>query len=336
MNKLRLLITTFPRCDWRVSQNISWCRPWSSCNIDRMLRLLVFTLLLGCSATLADIAEIGAGQPAYVLQLPDSVEDVVIVETDTSTLYRYGQGQNSVEVRDTAYVSIGENGVGKNRSWDRRTPLGIYFVRDQLDTTRLHEKYGPTAFPLDYPNIRDRLMKRSGDGIWIHGVASNGGRRPPLDTDGCIALPNDELLALADKLVPLVTPVIIVREMRWRDPGQIAVLRDDLTNALENWAQSYRSGDLHGYLSMYAESFEFRGMPRSEWAAFRMATFATAVSGFVLDQVLLLADPEDANLYLSRFRQRISDGEGTVETIKRLYWQRSADGELRIVAEDNG
>jgi hypothetical protein len=55
-----------------------------------------------------------------------------------------------------------------------------------------------------------------------------------------------------------------------------------------------------------------------------------------LHEVLLLADPEEAGLYLSRFRQRIGDDERTVETIKRLYWQRSADGNLRIVAEDNG
>ena len=285
---------------------------------------------------MADVTTTDAGLPAYVLQLPESVENILIVETDTSTLHRYGRGQNAPVSRDTRYVSIGENGVGKQRAWDRRTPLGIYFISEQLDTRGLHEKYGPTAFPLDYPNVRDRSMQRGGDGIWIHGVAPQGGRRPPLDTDGCIALANDELLVLADKLIPLVTPVVITRKIEWQGPQQIAALRDELNVALEAWAKSFESGDLHRYLSSYAESFDYRGMKRSEWAAYRMSTFTRAVRGFELDEVLLLADPEETELYLSRFRQKVSDDERTVETTKRLYWQRSADGNLRIVAEDNG
>jgi hypothetical protein len=279
-----------------------------------MIRPLALPFLIGCSVTMADVAMTDGSLPAYVLQLPNSVEDILIVESDSSTLYRYGRGQNTLEARDTHYVSIGENGVGKQRPWDRRTPLGIYFISEQLDTSLLHEKYGPTAFPLDYPNVWDRSMRRSGDGIWIHGVGPESGKRAPLDTDGCIALSNDELLTLADRLIPLVTPVVISRKIDWQEPQQIAALRDELNAALDTWAGSFRSGDLHGYLSLYAEKFEYRGMTRSEWLAFRTLTFTAAVSGFAVDEVLLLADPEEAGLYLSRFRQRIGDDERTVET----------------------
>ena len=55
-----------------------------------------------------------------------------------------------------------------------------------------------------------------------------------------------------------------------------------------------------------------------------------------LDDVLLLVDPEDSALYLARFRQEIVYENRTITTVKRLYWRRSADGVLRIVAEDNG
>ena len=51
---------------------------------------------------------------------------------------------------------------------------------------------------------------------------------------------------------------------------------------------------------------------------------------------MLLADPEEPGLYLSRFTQTITEHERTMVTIKRLYWRRSENGELRIVAEDNG
>ncbi len=276
-----------------------------------------------------------AGQePAYVLQVPATVATIFIAETDASTLHRFDSVSNESE---QSYMSIGQNGVGKQRPWDRRTPLGIYFVTEQLDTQALHERYGLAAFSLDYPNIWDRTNRRGGDGIWIHGVTPQGGRRPPLDTDGCIALPNDDLLAIEDQLVALVTPVIVTRKIRWASPEQIAARRVELGSALETWANSFRAGNLHRYLSLYANDFRYRGMSREDWAAYRLQTFSKVpVKEFELQDVLLLADPEDDDLYLSRFRQRIVDDKRTVTTIKRLYWRRSENGELKIIAEDNG
>jgi len=299
-----------------------------------MLRLLALLVLLTPGPLLA---QQGDHLPAYLLQVPASVGVVLIAETDASTLHRFEIGADGPIYRDERYMSVGQNGVGKQRAWDRRTPLGIYFVNEQLDTSKLHERYGVTAFPLDYPNIWDRINRRSGDGIWIHGVAPNGGRRPPLDTDGCIALPNEELLAIEKQLLPLVTPVVITRAIHWVSPEELAATRAELKAVLDVWAASYRSGDLHQYLSLYADDFSYRGMDRKTWAGFRAQTMAASpLRDFILADVLLLADPEDAGLYLSRFRQTIVDSEREVVTLKRLYWRRSANGELKIVAEDNG
>ncbi len=298
-----------------------------------MYRLFAIVVVLVSRIAVAQSAGL---LPAYLIQLPQSVSTVLVAETETSTLHRYGYGENGIDFHDTRYMSVGQNGVGKSKAWDRRTPLGIYFANEQLDTSELHERYGPTAFPLDYPNARDRAKERSGSGIWIHGVLPNGGLRPPLDTDGCIALPNDELLAIEGQIVPLVTPVIITREIRWVRPAWIASMRAELNAALEAWEDGYRSGNMIKYLSLYAENFRYRGMSRDEWASYHLPSFARAVDGFSLDQVLLLADPEEAGLYLMRVRQIIVANARTVVTTKRLYWRRSADGVLRIVAEDTG
>ena len=276
------------------------------------------------------------GVPAYLLEIPESVGTILIAETATSTLHQFQDGENGATRQGESYMSVGENGVGKERAWDRKTPLGIYFINDQLDTSKLHEKYGPTAFPLDYPNIWDRSNRRSGDGIWIHGVTPNSGRRPPLDTDGCIALPNDELLALEEALVPLVTPVLITREIRWASAEQLNVTRAEFRRALDTWASSYASGDLHRYLSLYDDNFSYRGMSRDEWVAYRAQSMTRAPAQRIeLDDVLLLMDPEDSALFLARFRQEIVYEDRTITTVKRLYW-RLTDGEFKIVAEDNG
>ena len=279
-----------------------------------------------------------AGQlPAYLLQLPESIDIVLIAETTTSTLHVFVPGDDGPQLQGQSYMSVGQNGVGKQQAWDRKTPLGIYFVNGQLDTTRMHRKYGPTAFPLDYPNVWDRINDRSGDGIWIHGVTPNAGRRPPLDTDGCIALPNEQLLSLEERLTPLRTPVVVTRSIRWVSSEQVAAVRGELMGALQEWLAGYESGDLHQYLSMYADDFSYRGMDRDEWAAYRTQSITMAPEvKILLADIMLMADPEDDGLYLSRFRQEIAYADRTIATVKRLYWRRSRAGELKIVAEDNG
>ena len=275
--------------------------------------------------------------PAYIIELPESVSDVFVADTGRSTLLHYRHEGGALVLAGEGYMSIGQNGVGKQRAWDRRTPLGVYFVVDQLDTTRMPDKYGITAFPLDYPNEWDRLNRRTGDGIWLHGVAPGPGRRPAYDTDGCIALPNDDLAALESRIVPGLTPVVVARDVRYLDDEAIGALRDGLGAALDRWAGSLATGDLHAYLSMYADDFSYRGMEAGEWAAIRARSFADRKDTSIeLGDVFLLADPEADELFLSRFRQTIVEGDHTRQVMKRLYWRRTADGQFRIVAEDNG
>lgn len=276
--------------------------------------------------------------PAYVIRLPESIESVFIAETTTARFHRFeNAGGNAVSHGGDTYMSIGENGDNKQRSGDLKTPLGIYFVTEQLDTSRMHEKYGYTAFTLDYPNALDRRMDRTGDGIWVHGVYRRGGRRPFLDTDGCIALPNEALAELEQQFVPNQTPVLISRTVRWLLPGQVEDLRQELDEAVRLWADSRRRGDLHTFLSLYDEDFRHWGMDSKEWIAFQTQTLSSrSVQSIIITDLLLLADPALNETYLSRFRMQSRDSGNTVNVTKRLYWQRGEDGVLRLISEDSG
>lgn len=298
-----------------------------------MLRIFI-AAVVSFATTLVAAQEL---QPAFVLQLPESVDSVFIADTGDATIYHFERGDTGLQASHEGYMSIGQLGVGKEKAWDRRTPLGIYFVVDQLDTSRLHEKYGVTAFPLDYPNTWDRRLERTGDGIWVHGVLPGGGQRPERDTDGCIALPNEDLERLQDAFVPLATPVIVTRKMRWEDSATIAELRTQLTAAVAAWAGAYGNADSHAYLSLYDDEFRYRGMTLSEWASFRLRVFETRGKvELTVDELLLIADPEEEGLYLSRFEETTSGPDGRSRNIKRLYWRQNDASEWRIVAEDNG
>jgi murein L,D-transpeptidase YafK len=297
-------------------------------------------LVLACNALADDPAAmvVSAGRlPAYFIELPESVDDVLLADTGSATMRRYVRSGNSLVEKDRRYMSIGQNGAGKKREWDRKTPLGVYFITERLDTSKLHDKYGVAAFPLDYPNAWDRQMQRTGNGIWLHGVDHRNPDRPPLDTDGCLALPNDEILQLADVMRPLVTPVVVAREISWATPEELRATRLEFRLALDIWRESLAAGDLRTYLELYAEDFRYRDMDRNAWASYRLGVFeARRLTGATLDDITLLADPEEPNLYLSRFTQVLSTDAGQVTTTKRLYWRRGAGNRWEIVAEDSG
>ena len=275
--------------------------------------------------------------PAYLLEVPETVTDILIANAETSTMHRFVRSGDGVVEKDQRYMSIGLNGIGKEKSRDKKTPLGVYFITERLDTTRLHDKYGVAAFPLDYPNVWDRHNKRTGYGIWLHGVDQNDPQRPPLDTDGCLSLPNEEILALADDLEPLVTPVIVARQMKWATAEELQSMRLEFRVALDMWRDSLASGDILTYLSLYADEFSYRNLNREEWASWRMGVFeANVLDGVEIRNLMLMADPEVNDLYISRFTQILSTKSGPVQTTKRLYWRRSDDNSWKIVSEGTG
>jgi len=275
--------------------------------------------------------------PAYLLEVPESITDILIADAGSATMHRFIRSEDGIVEEDERYMSIGTAGAGKEKAWDRKTPLGIYFITESLDASKLHDKYGVAAFPLDYPNAWDRFNDRTGYGIWLHGVDQNNPQRPPLDTDGCLALPNEEMLRLVDSLKPLVTPVIVARNLDWATPADLDALRIEFRLALDMWRDSLAKGDLYTYLSLYADDFRYRGMDRDAWSSYRLGVFeARQLDGVALDDVMLVRDPEEPGLYLSRFTQVLMTATGPVTTTKRLYWRRGSGSQWRIISEDSG
>ena len=278
----------------------------------------------------------GSLVPAYFLEIPESVVTLLVADASNASLLQFSHSGSDIAYRQQRYLSVGLQGVGKERRGDRRTPLGVYFLTDELDTRRLDPKYGAAAFVMDYPNTWDRRLARTGHGIWLHGVHPDTPIRPPRDTDGCLALPNEALLDLRPALTMHSTPVIVTRQVEWVEPGELAAERDALRARLSDWRRALESGDLHGYMALYHEDFEARDMNKREWARFRMESFSAAPASAVrVADLLLMRDPEEQDLYLARFRQTTERPGGAVSTWKRLYWRRTADG-FRVITEDAG
>lgn len=275
--------------------------------------------------------------PALFIRIPESVATVFVAETSAARFHRFDRKGENLRLNGSYYMSIGRQGTGKQRFGDKRTPLGAYFVTEQLDTSQLHEKYGVTAFPIDYPNAWDHRNNRDGDGIWVHGVDPEKGQRPEFDTDGCIALSNEDLSTLAPMFQDNVTPVVIASVLNWADENDVMSLRVELETKVAAWASSRADGDLHAYLSLYDDEFERWGLKFAEWSSLIMQSgILRPLQTATVSDLLLLAYPEEDAMYLSRFQLSRQDEGQQIVTTKRLYWRRDADGMLRIIAENEG
>ena len=108
--------------------------------------------------------------PKSIIQLADNIPYAFLVELSKSRLYLIKNNNGIPEVISDYYVSIGKAGFNKKVSGDNKTPIGIYRITSHLIDEDLPELYGDGAYPINYPNTWDKKNKKTGYGIWIHGV----------------------------------------------------------------------------------------------------------------------------------------------------------------------
>lgn len=174
--------------------------------------------------------------PDRILALSARTRSVLIVDSTRNIAWLYErQGAEAWRVTDGFYVTIGRAGAGKRRRGDRKTPLGVFQITGEEDTRWLPARYGARVLPLDYPTALDRHLRRTGDGIWLHGIDPANNIRPPQDTDGCVAFANARIEQLAGQLGAGRSLVLVAEEVRW----QPTVLRSPLLQDLRAHVQGY-------------------------------------------------------------------------------------------------
>lgn len=161
-------------------------------------------------------------RPSAIAYLSSEFSKIILVDAHKSRLYllsneNQGISGGRLKVVFDTYASIGQNGIGKWREGDGKTPIGVYFTQKYLKSTILPDLYGSGALTLDYPNPIDKAHKKTGSGIWVHGTPSHQYARPPLSSDGCIVLANDDMNRLIQYGLQSNTPVIIVHTLEWLD-----------------------------------------------------------------------------------------------------------------------
>ena len=271
--------------------------------------------------------------PKYLLQLNAEQKHVLIVDTRQSTLYVFENKNGVPRYLADYYVSSGKNGADKMRQGDKKTPLGVYHVTDNLPRQKLAALYGVGAFPISYPNELDRREGRNGNGIWLHGVPLDTYSRPPRASDGCVVLTNQNLETLGKNMRIGVTPVIIADGIDWIKPEALEDVRTKLLTSVENWRRDWESLDTEKYLRHYAPGFSTGGQDLAAWSQQkRQVNAGKSYIKVKLEHVSAFLYPGRDDLAVVSFDQDYASSNLSNQMKKRQYWINEK-GAWRILYE---
>jgi len=272
-----------------------------------------------------------SGVPLALLDVSDSVKSVFLVDKGRSRMFVYERNAQGAWQRVAdEYVVTGAIAGDKLVEGDRRTPNGVYRFVQRLSDSELEDRYGPVAFPIDYPNELDRLNNKNGSGIWMHGYASGVDRRPPRDTKGCFALPNERLLAMAGHVHLGQSWVVVGEHFTFGDDKARKSVRDEVLSALNAWTRDWSSRDSDAYLAHYHPQFHSEWRTLEAWSAYKRRVNASkSYINVTLDDFTLIRMPDPVGfneMVVAEFNQHYSSDSYADISRKRLYLVRDTKG----------
>ena len=272
--------------------------------------------------------------PRNLIQLRREQKQVLVVDAKRSRLFLYEHNNGELKFITDYYVSQGKFGINKYKEGDQKTPLGVYYVTSHLAGAKLPDFYGPGALPINYPNEWDKLNGRSGSGIWLHGVPSDNFSRPPLASDGCIVLTNEDFLRLVASVEIGRTPVVISDEIEFISKSKSILERNAANKMIDDWRNDLESLNSNRILANYSSKFKtLQGENLNVWLQKQKQVWdGTQTLTIKLKDITHFRYPGKEELIVSTFTQEAQYGKTKSSVRKRQYWMKEAT-KWRIIYE---
>ena len=271
--------------------------------------------------------------PAALGRLDKYYLNALAVDLKQSRLYVFENQDGYPKQVADFYISMGRAGARKEKQGDLRTPLGVYFVQSYIPPSKLADKYGSGAYPINYPNAWDDHNGRTGYGIWLHGTRSGTYNRPPLASEGCVVLPNDDLLEVGRFITLGQTPVVIGDDLQWLEAETWQQQKQQVNAIFDRWLDDWQSMKTEDYLSHYSQQFSNGKQDYEHWVQHkrRIARQKSFIEVKARHLSLLLHPNDD--VMVATFNQHYHSDNFSSQSWKRQYWHKEADGEWRIIFE---
>ncbi len=281
------------------------------------------------------------GDPVDILMPGPNVANVFMFDKARNRMFVYAPtASGGLKQVTDEYVVTGTVIGDKQRRGDGRTPHGVYrFVR-KLQGKNLESRYGPVAFPIDYPNELDVFHKKNGSGIWLHGYPMGVSRRPPQDTRGCFSLSNDRLLTVSRYVKLRHSWVIVGENFVFDQDARKKQLLDSVKRDIEAWRRDWAQLDTEAYLSHYHRQFHSGKRDLAAWKRYKRRVNAN--KNFVevgFTNMTLIHDPNpwpEGEVVVAEFDQSYRSNNYADKGRKRVYLARAnANQGWKILLEES-
>ncbi|MDO6512705.1 murein L,D-transpeptidase family protein [Neptuniibacter sp. 2_MG-2023] len=259
--------------------------------------------------------------PADMLKMSENQKYAVVVDTRLSRLFLFENHDGIPVLVKDFYASYGRGGVGKEKRGDLKTPLGVYFITGRLEDKNLPSRYGSGALPLNYPNVWDERLGRTGNGIWLHGSPVETYSRPPKASEGCISLTNPDFIELDQKIDFKDTPVLVGHNIRWIKKQDWLAQSKRFNSLIERWAADWESLDHSRYIQNYATNYHDGKRDLKQFSSYKKRVNSSKEFIDVnVDNLSLYRYPDNPDLVVATFRQDYKSSNLQGKSIKRQYW----------------
>ena len=273
--------------------------------------------------------------PKSIINIASSNKYVFLVELKKSRLYIMENDDGFPKIIADYYVSIGKEGYSKGISGDNKTPTGVYKITSFLKDEDLPELYGDGAYPINYPNTWDSRNKRTGYGIWIHGVPRDTYSRPPLASEGCIVASNSTLQELKKFITPGNTPIILKKEVIWITKSKWDKNNQEIKKILKKWKESWESLNPYTFISQHSIDFQSKKHNFEKRVSHILRIMSS--KSFIdveIEDINIFFYPDKKEIIYTDFKQNYKSNNFSSSTRKKLFWQYEKDGNWRIIHED--
>ncbi|OEZ62299.1 murein L,D-transpeptidase family protein [Duganella sp. HH105] len=273
--------------------------------------------------------------PRALLQMRKDQKHALIVDAKHSRLYLYENRNDQIRLLSDFYVSQGKLGINKLKEGDMRTPVGVYYIIGHLPGVKLPDMYGKGALPLDYPNDWDKVQGRSGSGIWVHGTPPETFSRPPLSTDGCVVVSNDDLNTLTRTVEIGKTPILIGDQVEFVSKEQMERDLRVASSLVETWRRDVENRDEAGLRALYSPRFKSAADEDvSAWLDKNRFLPGAKKISVTVTEPSYFRQPSQEEVIVSNFTQQIVVGKFRHAVRKKQYWAKEGKN-WKIVAESN-
>lgn len=258
---------------------------------------------------------------------------VLIVSKNEGKLYLY-LNKKQPKIIKTYNVTTGKAFGRKKNVGDKKTPEGVYFTDKFLDLNYFKQKgqvakYGGFAVSLSYPSPVDRIYKRNGSGIWIHGTDKNDRISKLRDSKGCIVAENKFVQELSKFVLTGITPVIIYEKA----PKNISFqLPHKLKLLMNSWKMTWETKNIDAFGNFYSKDF-YRFKTRENKIKFiNKKKYLSKRYKKISVKIGRAAFYSSEYYSVVQFEQRYQSDQYSSSGIKTLYFVKEK-GKYKIISE---